>query len=244
MRDATPGDVEHPEQDVAPRRNTARDILCAFTDGTGLCESDGIYRWHDTTEERVATWWCARPFFVCEHPLVPGRCHCGNVEGLFTSTDMVAWQEVGALDLPDTVRACWFHPSDPNVMVVGTSRGTHRTADFGLAWSLVNEEVAHLPIMDIEAGQSVPSPPWFVFSSIPNGSYSHGMFRSDNEGLDWERILWMEMPTDLIQDVERSNLTRTIMFLGTVGQGIHPIDHHGLWGEASQPVYTAAQSHD
>ncbi len=208
--------------------NDRRDIYCAFSEGSGHCESDGIYRWHDTTQEWVATWWCARPFFVQEHPLVPGQFFCGNFEGFFASPDLVDWQELGALVLPDTVRACWFHPSDPNVLMVGTSRGTYRTADFGLSWTIVNEEVSHLPVMDIETGQSVPIPPWFVFASVGNGSYSDGVFRSDNEGIDWQRILWMGMPTDLLQDFERSDLTKTVMFVGTRGQGIHRIDHNGV----------------
>jgi len=208
--------------------NDLDDIYAAFTDGTGLCESDGIYKWHDTTQEWMATWWCPRPFFVVDHPLVRGQCYCGNFEGFFTSSDMINWTELGAAVLPDTVTTCWFHPSDPNVMMVGTIRGTYRTTDLGLSWSLANEEVAHLPVMDIETGSFAGLPPWFVFASVGNGSYSDGMFRSDNEGVDWERILWMGMPTDLIQDVERSDLTRTVMFLGTIGQGIKRIDHNGV----------------
>ncbi|KPK99451.1 MAG: hypothetical protein AMK75_06400 [Planctomycetes bacterium SM23_65] len=209
--------------------NDLRDIYCAFTDGTGLCESDGIYRWHDTTEEWVATWWCPRPFFVCEHPLVPGQCYCGNFGGFFTSTDLTVWQELGAATLPDTVTACWFHPTDPNVMLVGTCRGMYRTTDFGLTWALVNEGVSDLPVMDIETGQSMPVPPWFVFASIGDGSFSDGVFRSDNEGVDWQRILFMPFPTDLLQDYERSDMTRTVMFLGFRGAGIHRIDHSGFY---------------
>jgi hypothetical protein len=93
---------------------------------------------------------------------------------------------------------------------------------------LVNPEVAHLPVWDIETGQSVPIPPWFVFETVGDGSYSDGMFRSDNGGVDWQRITWTGMPTDLIQDVERSDLTKTVMFLGTIGQGIFRIDHNGV----------------
>lgn len=207
--------------------NDLRDIYTAFTDGTGMCESDGIYRWHDMRQEWMPVWWCPRPFFVCEHPLMPSQCYCGNFEGLFTSTDMVTWTELGGAALPDTVTTCWFHPTDPNVLMVGTCRGMYRTTDLGLTWMLVNEEVSHLPVADIETGQSVPIPPWFVFASVGNGSYSDGMFRSDNEGVDWHRILWMALPTDLLQDVERSDLTRTVMLLGTIGQGIRRIDHNG-----------------
>jgi hypothetical protein len=208
--------------------NDVRDIYAAFTDGTGMCESDGIYGWHDVRQQWRPVWWCPRPFFIVDHPDVPGHAFCGNFEGLFMSSDMVTWTELGAGALPDTVTACWFHPTDPNVMLVGTSRGTYRTSDFGLTWALVNPEVAHLPVWDIETGQSVPIPPWFVFETVGNGSYSDGLFRSDNEGVDWQRISWIGMPTDLIQDVERSDLTRTVMFMGTIGQGIFRIDHNGV----------------
>jgi hypothetical protein len=75
----------------------------------------------------------------------------------------------------------------------------------------------------------VPVPPWFVFASIGDGSFSDGMFRSDNEGVDWQRILFMPFPSDLLQDYERSDMTKTVMFLGFFGQGIHRIDHNGFY---------------
>jgi hypothetical protein len=209
--------------------NDLRDIYCAFSEGSGMCESDGIYHWHDITQEWVAAWWCPRPYSVVEHPLVPGRCYCGNFEGLFTSTDMVNWQELGATVLPDTVTACWFHPTDPSVLIAGTCRGMYRTTDSGLTWSLLNDEVPRIPVMDIEIGQSMPHPPWFVFATLGQGSFVDGMFRSDDEGIDWQRIVMMPNPTDLLQDYERSNPTQTIMFLGFRGQGIHRIDHNGFY---------------
>lgn len=201
--------------------NDLRDVYCAFSDGTGGCESDGIYRWHDIPQAWVVSWWCMRPFFVVEHLLVRGVFYCGNNEGLFTSDDLVHWSELGDGILPDGVRCIWFHPSDSNIFNVGTNRGMYRTADFGMQWDPIAEIPSTLPVTDIETAE-VPAGRQgaVVFASVGDGSDSDGVFRSDDLGETWQRVNYIFRPTDLLQDYTGGGWG-VFMFVGTMEEGIY-----------------------
>jgi hypothetical protein len=217
-----------PEGLVTVYWNDLREILCAFSDGSGLCESDGIYRWHDASQEWSAVFWCPRPYFIEEHPLSTGWHFCGNHDGLFSSWNLNEWYELGAEVLPDTVRCIWFHPSTSNIMMVGTSRGMYRTTDLGLNWDLVNDEVPPLPGMDIEIAVPPIGPPLeFTFATLGMGSFSDGVFRSDDHGDNWQRLNVLPNPTDLLQDHTWEDPLLVGMFVGTRDGGIHRMDYEG-----------------
>jgi|GEM_PF-3074101 len=226
------GDVDivataNDEGQVMWYENRLLDLYCGFSDGTGLCESDGVYRWYEDLWEWVPSYWCPRPFFVEEHPLAPGTFFCGNHLGLFVSTDLVDWYEVGEWILPDTVQCIWFHPSDPGVILAGTHAGMYRTPDAGMHWDPVLD-IPTLPVMDIETGVSPLGPPTtWVFASVGDGSFSDGIFRSGDFGLSWVRINWLFRPTDLVQDNTWEDPATVVMFTGTMMNGIYRVDLNG-----------------
>ncbi len=219
-----------PEGTVTVYWNDLRDILCAFSEGSGYCESDGIYRWHDLDQGWSPVFWCPRPYFITEHPLTPGWFFCGNHDGFFGSTDLNLWYELGAGVLPDTVRSCWFHPDASNIMMVGTNRGIYRTTDSGLNWDPVNDEVPPLPGLDIETAQCdcCPPPCLHVFAAVGMGSFSDGIFRSDDLGDNWLRLNVLPEPTDLVKDITWAGPPPTLaMFVGTRNDGILQMDFDG-----------------
>ena len=201
---------------------------CAFSEGSGSCEADGIYKWHDLLQEWEPLSWCPRPFFLEEHPLIWGNYLCGNHDGLFASPDMVNWVEVGAADLPDTIRCIWFHPMQDNIMMVGSNRGMYRTEDFGLNWFRVGE-TPHLPVHEIEQGYPFYEPPveW-VFAVMGNGSFSDCLCRSLDGGVTWELIFWFPYPTCLTPELSLFGPSH-VLYIGTAEDGVHRVAYDGTY---------------
>ena len=208
-----------PEGYVTWYENDLRDIYCGFTDGTGFCESDGVYRWRDVAEEWEPVWWCARPFFIEEHPLLPGTFLSGNHDGLFASSDLIEWQELGAAVLPDTVRCIWFHPTDPLSVFVGTAEGMYRSLPFEPGWERVTS-IPPIPVSDIRLVEPLFGPPLAaVFAAVGMGIFSDGVFRSDDLGETFDRVLTFPEPTVLIQDLTAQE-EPIVLFVGTAADGI------------------------
>jgi len=164
-----------------------------------------------------------RPYFLAEHPHVSGQYFCGNHIGLYSSTDMVSWEDVGGGVLPDSVRCIWFSPTDPFDIMVGTERGVYRSNPADPGWVPV-AGIPALPVYDIETGwhQMGPYDP-AIFVSIGNGSFNDGVLCSHDMGHTWERILTIPEPTDLLQDYTEQHHP-LVMFVGTRGHGIVRVD--------------------
>ncbi len=215
------------EGNVTWYENDQREIYCGFSEGSGLCESDGIYKWHDIQQEWVPSWWCARPYFLTEHPLLPGQYFCGNHYGLFLTSDFVHWEDIGGAALPDSVRCIWFHPDDPTRIMVGTHRGLYRSAPYDPGWERALD-VPPLPVMDIETAWPYVGPPEaLVLASGGMGSFSHCLYRSTDFGASWEHVLTLPQPTDLLQDLTTVGGDPVVMFMGTAGDGIQRVDAAG-----------------
>jgi hypothetical protein len=208
--------------------NDQCDTYCGFTDGTGMCESDGVYKWHATLQEWRASWWCPRPYFLAANPHVPGQYFCGTHIGLYRSSDMVQWEEIGGGVLPDSVRCIWFSPDDPLDIMVGTERGLYRSAPFDPGWERV-DGIPELPVNDIETGWHQYYPPFdpALFVSVGNGSFDDGVFCSHDMGAYWQRILTVPLPTDLLQDYTEQHHPLA-MFVATRGRGIQRVDCSGV----------------
>ncbi len=201
--------------------NDLRDIYCGFSDGTGMCESDGIYHWGDIAQEWTAGWWCPRPYFLVQHPLLPDVYLCGNMNGLFVSSDLTHWTEMGGLTLPDHVRSIWFDPVNPDILMVGTNTGLYRTDTGGMHWTPVLE-IPGQPVMDIESARDPehPADPPLVYLTEGMGTFDDGLYRSNDLGTSWTRLDTFLLPTDLLQDVTIGP-AGPFLFMGTTGQGIY-----------------------
>jgi hypothetical protein len=200
-------------------------VHCAFHDSQGISWSDGVYQWNDLLGQWEVDWWCPRPFVVCEHPLVPGSCYCGTIYGLFVSTDLSTWTELGSGVLPDNVRCLWFHPADPATLLAGTGSGLFRSSDAGATWSQ-DPDIPPLPVMDIAAGWDPDSLSLQVFAAVGDGSFSDGLFRSDNLGASFARINYLFRPLGLLPD--QSAELALEMLTGTMVEGIIRVDRDGL----------------
>jgi len=203
------------------------EIYCGFGDCLGISYSDGIYHWQELSQEWWPVWWCPHPFFLVEHPLVPGRIFCGNKDGLFVSEDLEHWVESGAAILPDSVRCIAFHPEVPEQMMVGTEYGLYKSHPEDPGWELV-EGFPLLPVMDIECIGSLGGPePFMIFVAAGNGSFSDGVYRSLDLGFNWEPIFHVPEPRDLLEDFVANYMNDVALFVGTAGDGILRVDWEG-----------------
>ncbi len=89
-----------------------------------------------------------------------------------------SWDQVGAGVIANTVIAVAIHPTNPNIVVVGTSGGgLFRTSDGGANWSAVNTGVSDTTIFSVAFSKSNPS---IVYA----GGYSW-IYRSADGGVTW-----------------------------------------------------------
>lgn len=89
-----------------------------------------------------------------------------------------SWDQVGVGVIADTVIAVAIHPTNPNIVVVGTSGGgLFRTADGGANWSAVNTGISDTTIFSVAFSKSNPN-------IIYAGGY-FWIYRSADGGVTW-----------------------------------------------------------
>lgn len=200
--------------------NNIGELLCAQSEGSGACESDGIYRWHDDAGRWEASFWCGRPFFIDEDPHNPGVFACGSQEGLYLSANLVDWREVGAGSLPDTIRCIWYHPEQRGVLLVGTNSGIYRSTNGGESWYLIGGAPT-LPVRDITAfrGGDGVSNELCLYASLGMGTFSDSVCRSTDGGATWEHFAWCYKPQCVAPGMTVPN-TPLCVLIGTAEGGI------------------------
>lgn len=81
------------------------------------------------------------------------------------------------------VQAIQFHPTNPDIVLAGTSEGTYRSMNGGFSWTRVHNA---LMAVDIDFNPVYPDT---VYLSCGNfGTQDNGLYRSADGGLSWERI--------------------------------------------------------
>ncbi len=83
-------------------------------------------------------------------------------------------------------RGVWrvrIHPSDPNIVYAATTEGVYRSDDAGASWTRVHDVVMATDL------RIHPTNPEIVFAACGNfSSAGHGIYRSLNGGVTWEKL--------------------------------------------------------
>lgn len=123
-----------------------------------------------------------------------------------------SWSPVGEGTINYTVVAVAIHPTNANIVVVGTSGGgLFRTSDGGANWSPVNTGVSDTSIYSVAFSKSNPS---IVYA----GGYSW-IYRSADGGVTW------------------SNADNTFPTYYVEGLAIHPTSADRVWAGANRFPY-------
>jgi len=107
----------------------------------------------------------------------------GSLGGVFRRTvGDDAWQRL-AKNLPDDadVRAITVHPSSPDVVYIGTSRGPYRSQDRGERWERLDFPDGGTEVWSIAVH---PADPRVLYA----GTSPVGVFRSEDGGDTWRRL--------------------------------------------------------
>ncbi|MCB9292953.1 MAG: T9SS type A sorting domain-containing protein [Lewinellaceae bacterium] len=166
---------------------------------------------------------------IALHPTDPDIIYAGaSVGGVFKSTDGgVSWEAVfeneGAMSIGNIALA----PSDPDILYVGTGEangesasgaffgdGVYRSVDGGASWQYLGlENSQHIGRIVVD-----PQDPGRVFVAAAGRLYGksedRGLYRTENGGLSWERVLYVSDSTSCI-DVAINPQNPDILYAAT-----------------------------
>jgi photosystem II stability/assembly factor-like uncharacterized protein len=117
------------------------------------------------------------------------RLHEGTTGGLFRrSTDGGAWEQMTAgLPAETDVHAITVHPTDPEIVYIGTKRGPFRSSNRGATWQAMNFPFPGVQVWSI-----------LVHPANPRVMYAGGapvsVYRSDDAGETWRVLANPNMP--------------------------------------------------
>jgi len=95
------------------------------------------------------------------------------------SGNTTPWQSVGPVNIGGRITDITLHPTNQNVMVIGTSNGgVFRTDDGGHSWDHIYENDGRLSIGNIEISPSNPDI-IYIGTGEANGSATSGAFFGD-----------------------------------------------------------------
>lgn len=119
-----------------------------------------------------------------------------------------SWEPMGVGTINNTVVAVAIHPTNANIVVVGTSGGgLYRTTDGGASWSPVNTGISDSTIFSVAFSKSNPS---IVYA----GGYDW-IYRSADGGITWD------------------NADNTFPTYYVEGLAIHPTSSDRVWAGAN-----------
>ena len=114
------------------------------------------------------------------------------------------------------------HPTDPSVILVGTSGGIFRSSDAGSTWT---RSSAGLPInagvSDLEFAQSNPA---IVFA----GSRGDGFFKSEDGGRNWSRV-GLPSDDDFVLTIAVHPTDPQILYAGTAANTYKSVNGGATW---------------
>ncbi|MEZ4650056.1 MAG: hypothetical protein R3E97_14955 [Candidatus Eisenbacteria bacterium] len=140
-----------------------------------------------------------------------------DVSGWQATTDDLTTQWIGSLDV---------HPTDPNIMVVGTGEpflragtGLWKTTDRGDSWTSISMSPEPATCFRIRYGAN---------GAVVHGAFDSGYYRSTDGGETWSRRLNNGWPTDLALHPTNPN----VLYLTVYGQGLFRSVNGGVnWNE-------------
>jgi 7,8-dihydropterin-6-yl-methyl-4-(beta-D-ribofuranosyl)aminobenzene 5'-phosphate synthase len=150
-------------------------------------------------------------------------------DGLFRSTDSAgAWQAVGAGLGQLTPLSVAVHPTDPDVVWVGTMAGGFHTRDGGQHW----DKIPDLPKVPIYALAATSDG-----SLLYAGGEAAGVWRSDDDGQTW---LPNEMTDGHVSVLSLEIAADGMVYAGTAGQGLWVgVDEGTRWRDTGHDLSSA-----
>jgi len=154
-------------------------------------------------------------FDIKAHPVDPNTVYAGTSIGISRSTDRGrTWTQV--TQRIATVTAAAVDPRDRGIIYTGGLAGRlDRSLDGGRGWTIANQG---LPPQSVEA-ITVDPRDGTVYAALDKS----GVFRSRNQGRDWERVSDLEDVRVLISS------PRGVLYAGTRANGVYQVDETGRW---------------
>lgn len=133
--------------------------------------------------------------------------------------------DISGAEYYNSILAIAPSPRDRNIIWAGTDDGQlHLTQDGGKNWTNLTSKLREMPkeawIARIHASPHQPGTAWVVVNNYRKGDYEPYLFKTDDYGKNWERMIDANKVRGyalaVVQDIQEPNL----VFLGT---------EHGLW---------------
>jgi hypothetical protein len=140
-------------------------------------DSDGIYLFACMTQEFMNLYWLLHPRFIqCYQE--GSAVYAGGGEGLIRSEDGLVWEPVTYFNGMN----CYTMACYGENLVVGTETDVHYSLDGGINWA---PSQCYLWISDLAFDQN-----GILYGIFPDGSYSSGLWSSNNGGQNWDIQFW------------------------------------------------------
>ncbi len=163
-------------------------MIVVMGDGS---DSDGIYLFTCSTQEFLNLYWLMNPRFIQYYQT--GECiYAGGEEGLLCSSDGLTWEPVSFFEGMD----CYAIACRNENLVVTTGTDTYYSQDGGLNWE---QSEAYIFLSDVIFDQNGT-----LYGIYPDGSYSSGLWSSDNGGQTWGVEFWDTDMSSVWVDLENN----------------------------------------
>jgi len=163
-----------PVWDVETVMAATADILVVMGDGT---DSDGIYGFNFSNHEFNILQWLQYPHFINYCP-ADSHYYAGGEDGLFKSPDGLNWQSVPFFSDINCLAMAIYESN----YVVSTAPQVYYSSDAGTTW---NSITPYFLFSDLEVTDS-----GVFYGIFPYDSYSSGLRRSDDFGMNWYVEFW------------------------------------------------------
>ena len=163
-----------PVWDVETVMAATADIIVIMGNGT---DSDGIYGFNFSNHEFNILQWLQYPNFINYCP-ADSHYYAGGEDGLFKSRDGLNWQSVADFNNIDCLDMAVYESN----YVVSTDDQVYYSTDAGHTW---NTNGPYLLLSDLDVTESGE-----FYGIFPNNSYSSGLWKSIDFGVNWTVEFW------------------------------------------------------